>query len=61
MQRMLKVKDIQEILGCGKNTVYKLIMQPNFPKIKIGKIYYVPEEDFEKWIKKNLGKEYELY
>lgn len=50
MQRMLKVKDIQEILGCGKNTAYKLVNQTGFPKMRIGKIIYVPEDEFEKWV-----------
>lgn len=57
MQKILKIKDIQEILGCGKNTAYKLVTQRSFPKIKIGKTYYIPEDEFEKWMKTHLKQE----
>ena len=34
--------------------------QPDFPKIVIGRGYYIPKAAFEKWIQKYTGKEYRL-
>ena len=50
------IKDIQRILGIGKNNAYKLLQLPSFPFIKIGKRYLIPKDDFEKWIKGSLYK-----
>ncbi len=57
MRKMLKVKNISEILGCSLDKSYAIISQKGFPVIKIGKNYYIPEDEFEKWIKNNLYKE----
>lgn len=57
---LLTAKDIQNRLSMSSKTAYKLICTKGFPSIKIGKRYYVPEEDFNKWIEKNIGKEIEL-
>ena len=47
-------KDIQGILGCGKNKVYAIINMNGFPKIRIGKQFYIPKSEFYKWINKNV-------
>lgn len=56
--RMLKVSDIQNHLGVGKNRAYEIIKLKSFPKIKIGHRYYIPEDAYNKWIenytKKNI-------
>lgn len=57
MGKMLSVKDIAEIFGCGKNKAYNIVAQKGFPKIKIGKQFYIPEDDFQKWINRNLRTE----
>ena len=44
---------IREIIGCGKNAVYKLMKDENFPSVLIGKKYYVPKKEFERWYKEN--------
>lgn len=59
-KKLLKVKDIQERIGCGINRAYDIVRQRDFPKIIIGKRYYVPEDEFEKWLKRYLYKEYIL-
>ncbi len=51
------IKDVQQILGLGKNNVYKLLKLPTFPVIKIGKRYLIPKKEFEEWISKSLRKE----
>lgn len=57
---ILTVKNIQQTLGCGINRAYDIIKQDDFPKIKIGCRYYIPQDDFEKWLKKYLRKEYKI-
>lgn len=57
MQKMLSPKDVQKIFGCSRNKVYQIIESKGFPKIKVGKQYYIPENDLEKWITKNTGNE----
>lgn len=55
MDKYLSPKDVGSILGMGKNKTYKLIMLNGFPKIKIGKRYYIPEIDFKKYLEKHIG------
>ena len=56
MEKMLTVNDIQEHLHICKNTAYKLLKIKSFPKIKIGKSYIIPEDQYLKWVKDNVGK-----
>lgn len=55
--KMMSVKDIATSLGCGKNKAYDIVKQKGFPKIKIGKQYYTPENEFNRWINNNLRRE----
>lgn len=57
---ILAPKDIKNILGCGKNRTYDIINQKDFPKIKIGKRFYIPRDEFEKWLNNYLRKEYKI-
>ena len=43
MEKLLKPKDLQEILGCSMTKVYTIIRENDFPKIKIGRQYYMSE------------------
>lgn len=56
MEKMLKVSDVQDHLHISKNTAYKLLKIKSFPKIKIGKNYIIPEGQYLKWVKDNIGK-----
>lgn len=56
IKKMLKPKDIAKILGCSMTRVYNIINRKDFPKIIIGKRAYIPQEEFENWIK-NYGEE----
>lgn len=55
-KKFLSVKDIQNYLGCSRNKAYSIVHSNGFPKIRIGKQFYIPESDFEKWINRNLDK-----
>lgn len=46
--------DLQNKLHIGKNTAYKLVKQPDFPKIQIGKKYLIPEDMLGKYLEKHL-------
>jgi len=54
IQKILKSKDVKEYLGISSDkTLYKLLNTKGFPQFKIGREYYIPEEDFLNWISKN--------
>lgn len=59
-ERMLKVSDVAVIMGCSIKKAYSIVRQDDFPKITIGRIYYIPETAFDDWIRKYTGKEYKL-
>lgn len=52
---LYKVKDVHRIIGCGRNTAYKIFQSPDFPRIRIGGQYYVEKEEFEKWLDSKKG------
>lgn len=60
MDKMLKVKDVSEILGCGINKAYDIVNSQGFPKMIIGKRIYIHPEKFNEWIKAYTYKEYKL-
>lgn len=57
MDKILKVKDIQDHLGISKTRAYELIRLKTFPKVKIGHRYYIPENEYEEWLKRNTKKQ----
>lgn len=58
---MMTVNDVKKYFGCGINRAYDIVNQRDFPKIKIGRRIYIPEEDFTKWCKSYLRKEYKIH
>ena len=54
MSKLLTPKDVQSTLNIGKNTTYKLFKLKGFPKIKIGKKYFIYEDDLEKYLKEHI-------
>jgi len=60
MDRILKPKDVKEILGCSMTTTYSIINQKDFPKIIIGKRAYINPKALEDWISKYTFKTYVL-
>lgn len=53
--RVLKVKDIQQILQIGRVAAYRLIHTGAFPVIRVGRSYRIPEEEFLCWMRTNFG------
>ena len=60
MNRLLRVRDLQEIFGCSKDRAYKLANSKGFPSIKIGRQIYIPEKELEKWISTYSYKEFKI-
>jgi len=54
MEKMLKVKDIQEHLGISRRKAYALVSLKGFPKLQIGRGFFIPEEKYKQWIEENL-------
>lgn len=54
LDKMLKVSDIQKHLGISRKKAYSLVSLKGFPKIQIGRNFYIPEEQYKKWIDENL-------
>ena len=43
------------MLGVSKNTAYRILKLDGFPKIQIGKKFFIPEDDLEIYLKKHIG------
>lgn len=43
-------QEIQDILGIGRNSTYKLIKEKKFPVINIGHKIVIPIKTFEQWM-----------
>lgn len=61
MNEYLTAADIAKIIHCGKNKAYWLMHQPDFPSVKIGGRYLVSKDEFDKFMKQNVYKEYPFY
>jgi hypothetical protein len=55
---LYKIDDIRNIFACSKGKAYDIIHLPGFPKVQIGRVYYVVPDELDKWLKANKGKSY---
>ena len=53
--KYLQTKDLCSILGISKNTAYKIVKLDGFPKIQIGKKFFIPKDDLEAYLNKHIG------
>lgn len=44
------VENIQQILGIGRNSAYKLVAEKDFPAIYVGNRIVIPADLFQAWI-----------
>ena len=49
-KKVYSVREVQEILGVGRNKAYELCSGKEFPVIKAGNTILIPKESFEKWL-----------
>lgn len=47
---ILKPKDVQEMLGISKHTVYQLFRRKDFPAKRVGNRWFVSLKAFERWL-----------
>ena len=58
INKLLKAKDISNIIGCGINKAYAIMNSDSFPTITIGRNKYVYEEKFKEWLDSYSYKEF---
>ena len=49
------VEGIQQILGIGRNSAYKLVAEKDFPAIYVGTRIIIPADLFNKWVDKRAS------
>ncbi len=58
--RMYQTEDVRKIMKIGRDKAYALLKSKDFPSIKIGRNYYILEDDFLQWINDYKGGEYKI-
>lgn len=53
---MYTVEDIQSLMGCSRKKAYLIVNNSTFPKIKIGRQFFIPKSEYQKWVKRHLYK-----
>lgn len=48
--RLLKVKEVAEVLGLGKSKVYEMMQAGELPVVRIGTARRVPLLELQRWI-----------
>ena len=56
MTRSLTTKEVSEKLNLGINQTRDIIKRKDFPKITYGRKWIIPEDEFDKWVARNIGK-----
>jgi excisionase family DNA binding protein len=49
------VADIQELLGIGRNSAYKLVTANGFPSIYVGNRIIIPADRFDQWVDEQVS------
>ena len=47
---LLRVSDLQEMLGIGREKAYSLMRSKSFPSMKIGGNYFVSRSALDRWL-----------
>ena len=55
-KRCYTVKDLQEILGISRPTVYELLKRHEFRWIQVGKNYRISKKSFDEWLDQKMEK-----
>ena len=50
------VEDIQQLLGIGRNSAYKLVNRKEFPTIYVGNRIIIPSDLFQSWVSQQATK-----
>lgn len=52
--KLLKAKDVAEVLNVSRSMAYRLMQYGNIPTVHLGKAIRVRPEDLDAYIRKNL-------
>ena len=52
-EEMLTIREVQDILKCGKTTAYSLVSQRLIPATRIGRSLRIRKSDLERFIEDN--------
>ena len=55
--KILSVKDVRQIFGYGLRQAYEMVRAPGFPRVKVGRKYYISAQALKKWMDDNTGGE----
>ena len=55
----MNISEAAQILGISRPTMYRLIARGDFPVLRIGRRTLIPIAPLERWIEKQIGKEWE--
>lgn len=58
VEKLLTPKDIQYIIGIGRNQAYALMNSAGFPSIKLNNRLFVTVHDFNDWLATYKGRAY---
>ena len=55
--KILSVKDVRKIFSCGLRQAYEMVRAPGFPRVKVGRKYYISAQALKKWMDDNADGE----
>ena len=47
---VLRPRDVQKLLGIGRNQAYHLFRRPDFPAKRLGRSWLISRAAFERWL-----------
>ena len=53
---LMSVKDLSTNYNIKKSTAYEKVKIKGFPAVRVNSKYFIIQEDFEKWMRSNIGK-----
>ncbi|MCL4322566.1 MAG: helix-turn-helix domain-containing protein [Deltaproteobacteria bacterium] len=53
IEKLLKIKDVAELINLNENTIYQLIYRRKIPFVKLGRSVRFKESQILAWINKN--------
>ena len=60
MVQIMKVKDIMESMGIGRDKAYAIMRAPGFPSMQIGSTYFVMYDKYVEWLTQYSGREFQI-
>ena len=54
---VLRMKDVQDILGISRPKAYELAHTAGFPVVKFGRTFRVPKAAFVRWLEARTGEQ----